>query len=306
MQLEPRNLGLFFLHNAVKRDYHLEDWLADERLDARKSLTVLHDEWVDCARCELGVRRHDVGGQFVFGEGRRRSIMFIGEGPGRVEEGEGRPFVGPSGNILRKVIESLGVIDYYITNCVACRSCGQAYNSEGQAVERMNRRTKVMEPVIVDQAPTPLHIKTCLPRLYEQIYLVDPIIIVAMGGEAASTLRGKPVKITSERGNTEAISIPGSWNVPVLTEKKKVWARKVRGEFVMPTMQNQVQYLMLPTIHPAYVLRFHGDRRQGNPLSSFVDDIKKAVSIYDRYMLETYGIQYAERELDLSDIELEE
>ena len=225
--------------------------MGDERPDARKSLDVLHDEWVNCTRCELGVRRHDVDGQFVFGEGRRRGIMFIGEGPGRVEEEEGRPFVGPSGKILRKVIGQLGITDYYISNCVACRSCGQAYNSEGQPIERMNRRTKKVEPVITDQTPFPLYIKACLPRLYEQIYLVDPTIIVALGGEAASTLRGKPVKITSERGTTEAISIPGSWNVPVLTEKKRMWAHKVRGKFVMPTMQNQVQYLMLPTIHPA-------------------------------------------------------
>jgi uracil-DNA glycosylase len=280
--------------------------LGDERPNARKTLEVLHDEWEGCTKCELGVRRKDVDGAFVFGEGERRGIMFIGEGPGRVEEEQGQPFVGPSGKILRKVIETLGITDYFIGNCVACRSCGPAYNSEGEMIMRKNRATQEMEPLIRDQAPTPLHIKECLPRLYEQIYLVDPVLIVALGAEAASALRGKPVKITSERGTTEAITIPGAWNVPVLTEKRKVWRRKVRGEIVMPTAQNQVRYLMMPTIHPAYVLRFHGDRRQGNPLSTFVEDIKKAVSIYNRYMLEVHGIQRAERELDPLELELEE
>lgn len=229
--------------------------------------------------------------------------MFIGEGPGRVEEEMGRPFVGPSGKVLRRVIDRLGIQDYYITNCVACRSCAQAYNSEGQAITRKNRRTGELEPLIVDQAPNPSQIQACLPRLHELIYLVDPVIIVALGAEAAKTLRGRSVSILSERGNTEAIRIPGAWFKPRLTEKKKVWVRKIRGEVIMPTEQNEVRYLMIPTIHPAYVLRFHSDRRKGNPLETFVEDVKKAVAIYDRYMLEVHGVQHAERELSTQDLE---
>lgn len=230
--------------------------------------------------------------------------MFIGEGPGTAEEMQGAPFVGLSGKLLRQVIERLGLTNYFIANCVACRSCAQAYNSEGQPIMRKNRATGSMEPLIKDQAPNPQQIAACLPRLHELIYLVDPIIIVALGGEAAKTLRGKAISITSERGQTEAISIPGAWNIPVLTEKRKVWLRKVKGEMVMPTTQNSVRYLMLPTIHPAYVLRYAGDKRPGNPTQRFVEDIKKAVAVYDRYMLEVHGVQYAERELDPTDVEI--
>jgi uracil-DNA glycosylase len=219
-----------------------------------------------------------------------------------VEEIEGRPFIGPSGAILRKVIEKLNITDYYITNCVACRSCGPAYNSEGQPVLRTDRKTGKQHHLIKDEAPTPLQIRSCLPRLYEQIYLIDPVLIVALGAEAAATLRGGPVQITRERGSTEAITIPGSWNVPVLTDKRQVWARKVHGQMVMPTAQNLIEYLMLMTLHPAYVLRFHGDKRKGNALESFVEDMKKAVNIYNRYMLEVCGIHYAERELDIDDL----
>lgn len=274
-------------------------------VDVRKSLEQLEAEWRDCTRCELGVRRKDVDGAFVFGGGQRRGIMFIGEGPGRIEEQQGMPFVGPSGKVLRRVIERLGLTNYYIANCVACRSCGQAYNSEGQPVMRKDRATGQLVPFIKDEAPNPKQIAACLPRLHELIYLVDPIIIVTLGAEAAKTLRGKAVSILAERGQTEAVKIPGAWPLPMLTEKKRVWARKVRGQLVMPTERNMVEYLMLPTVHPAYVLRYHTDKRKGNPLETFLEDIKKAAAIYDRYMLEVHGIQQAERELEFGPSDLE-
>ena len=159
--------------------------------------------------------------------------------------------------------------------------------------------------VINDRAPTIPQVTACLPRLYEQIYLVDPILIVALGGGAASTLRGKPVKIASERGKTEEITIPGAWNIPVLTEKKRVWTRKVRGELVMPTVQNQVRYLMLPTLHPAYVLRMRTDRRKGSAMESFIDDMRLAADVYNRYMLEVYGTDFTSG-ADLTPDDMEE
>jgi len=265
--------------------------------DARKGLEQLEEEWQDCEKCELGQRRKAVGGKFVFGEGSRRGIMFIGEGPGVNEEAEGRPFVGRSGQLLRRAIEKLGLTNYYITNCVSCRSCSPAYDSMGKPVLKRDG-----DPLIKDETPTPPQIQTCLPRLYEQIYLVDPILIVALGGEAAATLRGKPVKITVEHGNTETIYVPGAWKIPVLTEKKQAWYRKVRGELVAPTEQHQVAYLMLPTMHPAYVLRFVGDKRMGNPLEAFVGDMRKAANIYLRYLKEVYGEAYVARELTTESI----
>jgi uracil-DNA glycosylase len=272
-------------------------------LDDRKPLEVLEEEWAGCTKCPLGERRQEVGGAFVFGEGRKHGVMFIGEGPGQVEEAEGRPFVGPSGKVLRKVIERLGLIDYYITNCVACRSCAQAYNGEGQPIFRKDRRTGAQIPFIRDEPPTPLQIAACLPRLHELIYLVDPVVIVTLGAEATKTLRGKAVSILSERGQSMEVTIPGSWQLPVLTEKRQQWARRVRGELVMPTRRNEVRYLVIPTIHPAFVLRSHGDKRKGNPLESFIEDVKKAVAVYDRYILETYGIKNAKRELEPQDLE---
>lgn len=272
--------------------------------DYRYSLQVVKEAWETCQNCDLGVRRKQVRGKFVFGEGAPRGIMFIGEGPGANEEEEGRPFVGKSGQVLRQVINKLGIAHCsYITNVVACRSCTPAYNSEGQPIMRYNRALKVHEPMIKDEAPAPAQIAACLPRLYEEIYLVDPILIVALGGEAAKAIiTERSFSILTERGRTREISIPGAWSLPELTDKRKAWLRKVRGELVMPTTQNAVRYLMLPTLHPAYVLRRQADQSYKNPLDMFLQDMKDAAKLYDRYLYETYGTEPLEREVTVNDI----
>jgi len=269
--------------------------------DYRKTLDQLRDEWSECTMCDLGKRRADVGGSFVFGEGHRRGVMFIGEGPGSVEEEEGRPFVGPSGRVLRDAIMMLGLDNFYISNLVSCRSCAQAYDNQGNPITRYDRRTKTRYPLIKDEPPIPLHIKMCSDRLYEEIYLVDPFLIVALGAEAAKALRGKPVSIMSEHGHIESIEIPGAWRVASLTAKRKKWLRKVKGNVSFPTEQNKVRYPMMPILHPAYVLRRKDDKRPGNPLQCFTTDMKNAASLYYRYREEVYGSPPQEsREIDPS------
>jgi uracil-DNA glycosylase len=271
--------------------------------DYRKSLPVLRSEWETCTRCDLGERRNTVGGQFVFGEGTPGGIMFIGEGPGVDEEANGRPFVGKSGKILRHAINRLGIDRYYITNVVTCRSCAQAYTPEGQPKYKKNWKTGVMEPRIIDQPPTPAQMHACLPRLYEEIYLVDPKIIVALGVSSAEVLARRPVTIQRESGTTIAISIPGAGRKPTVTDKKKVWARTVRGALIAPHVPNNVEYLMIPLLHPAFVARKQKDERWMNPVQMFAEGMKKIVAVYDRYMFEVYGDQPgAVRELAESDI----
>ena len=263
---------------------------------------MLREEWEDCTKCALGERREAVSGGFVFGEGIERGIMFIGEGPGKDEENHGRPFVGKSGQLLRSAIAKLGLDRYYLSNTVACRSCGQAHDSEGNPMYWKDRRTGASVPRIVDQAPFPVQAAACAPRLYEEIYLVDPMLIVALGGGAATALARKSVSILENSGVTRTITIPGAGRRPVLTEKRKLWARKVRGEMVTPVEQTPVEYLMMPIVHPAYVLRKQADVRAGNPLQVFVESMKKAAYIYDRYMHEVYGHHPAERDITEADV----
>lgn len=254
--------------------------------DARRSLPQLRKEWSNCAKCELGVWRAANNGAFVFGEGATGGLMLIGEGPGRTEEEYGQPFVGESGQILRKVLGRLGINETtcYITNIVSCRSC--------EAVVDENTRLPMLrkgKPVYKDSPPLPPHIEACKDRLYEEIYLVDPVVIVALGGTAAKTLTGGHLSIIGERGKERYIEIPGATHRAILTDKKKVWAHKVKGKIVTPTEQNMVGYLMIPTLHPAYVSRQLEDRSRESPLKLLIQDLRLAVKIYERYMFEVHG-----------------
>jgi uracil-DNA glycosylase len=205
--------------------------------------------------------------------------MLIGEGPGKDEEKEGRPFVGRSGQVLQDVLHSLNMHDLvYITNVVACRSCAHDYDNDGQPKFYDNGN-----PVIKDQAPLPTQVQKCEDRLYEEIYLVDPILIVTLGASSASKLLNRAVTVTSECGTTHAAKIPGAAHVASLTDKKKAWRRKVKGEWVQPIVQNQVEYQVMVNLHPAYVARLIEDRRPGAPMEQFYRTLERARNIYQKY-----------------------
>jgi len=241
-----------------------------------KDLTDLRDEWESCTKCELGVRREAVGGEFVFGEGVEGGIMLIGEGPGKVEEEEGKPFIGPSGQkVLRPILEHLKMHDCYITNVVACRSCSEVTDAMGQPLMHGG------QPSFKDEPPTKAQMDACLPRLWEEIYLVDPIVIVSLGAKAAEALSKGHISITKERGLTREIEVPGNWRAPVLTAKKQVWVRKEKGVLRCPTVQNMVRYILVPTLHPAYVLRKFSDKGPKSPLRVFGEDLSTAKRIRD-------------------------
>lgn len=260
-----------------------------EAPDYRKTLLVLKNDWRDCTKCELGLQREAKGGNFVFGEGLTRGIMFIGEGPGKDEEASGRPFVGKSGKILRHVIARLNIERYYISNIVSCRSCGQQYDTEGNPSYRWDRHSGTKVPIIVDKLPTSAQMAACMPRLYEELYLVDPLLIVALGAEASKVLAKKAITISRDSGSTMTITIPGAGYSPVLTEKRRLWARNVRGDFVMPVARNEVAYHMMPIIHPAFALQNQSDARWQNPVQMFVEGMRLASKIYYRMALEIYG-----------------
>ena len=122
--------------------------------------------------------------QIVFGEGNPDTkILFIGEAPGREEDLQGRPFVGRSGKLLNRILESANAPreTVFITNMVKCRPPN-------------NRR------------PLPTEIDASKPLLMGQIKIIHPKIICTLGSAALEGLIGRQVKITKERGK------PISWN----------------------------------------------------------------------------------------------
>jgi DNA polymerase len=127
-----------------------------------------------CTLCRLKDSRTNV----VFGEGSEQSlVMFIGEGPGEVEDQTGRPFVGPAGQKLTEILESAGLKreDVFIGNMVKCRPPG-------------------------NRVPQKDEIETCWPYLQAQIRHIKPKVIVALGNVPAQYLLRTTDGITKIRG----------------------------------------------------------------------------------------------------------
>ncbi len=166
-----------------------------------------------CTKCpHLAAARKNV----VFGVGNiNAELMFIGEAPGVEEDEQGEPFVGRAGELLTKIIQTMGLRreDVYIGNVLKCRP-----DTPGQPTG--NRR------------PTAAEMRTCLPYLIEQIELIRPKVIVALGGTAMEGLFGKPVHIKKIRGkwhDYQGIPVMPTYHPAYLlrnqavSEKRKVW-----------------------------------------------------------------------------------
>lgn len=175
---------------------------------------------------------------------------------------------------------------------------------DGTVRTRLNRRTMIEEPVIKDEPPKPIEIETCRPRLYEEIYLVDPTIIVALGSQAAASLMKKSVSIAAVCGKPQLIQVPGAGVHASITDKKKAWVRRVKGVLHTPVEQNAVEYLMIPAFHPAYVLSRQAEdpRKTNTTLQMFLAALKTAVRIHNKLRLEIYGDTADLRDINEADI----
>jgi uracil-DNA glycosylase family 4 len=148
---------------------------ARPRPDPAKALAEQEKALQGCTLCKLCQSRTNI----AFGSGSPRArLMVIGEGPGEEEDKQGKPFVGRAGQLLTKMLESVGFDrerDAYIANVVKCRP------------ER-NRN------------PEPDEVSACNPFLMAQIDTIRPAVILALGNFAAQTLLSTREGITKLRG----------------------------------------------------------------------------------------------------------
>ena len=169
------------------------------------TLAQLREETQICTRChELASTRKSV----VFGSGSAQAkLMFIGEAPGYEEDVQGLPFVGPAGQLLTKIIESIGLKreEVFIANTLKCRPPG-------------NRQ------------PQPDEIQNCRPYLLRQIELIRPQILCALGTFAAQTVLESQTPISRLRGKfyeKSGVKIICTFHPAYLlrnpAEKRKVW-----------------------------------------------------------------------------------
>ncbi len=127
-----------------------------------------------CTKCRL----HEYRTKVVFGEGfQNAKIMFIGEGPGCYEDKSGKPFVGPAGNLLDKILDAIHLRreEVYIANIVKCRP--------------PNNRN-----------PLKSETEECIKYLRWQVKLIRPKIIVCLGAVSAQNIIDQSFRITQHRG----------------------------------------------------------------------------------------------------------
>jgi len=200
------------------------------------AFAALRERALACVKCEhLASSRKNV----VFGVGSiDAQLMFVGEAPGADEDEQGEPFVGKAGQLLTKIIQAMGLqrADVYIGNILKCRP-----DTPGQATG--NRK------------PTTDEMATCLPYLIEQIDLIQPKVLVALGATAVEGLLGKTIGITKLRGTWKTyrgIPLMPTYHPAYLlrnqamSEKRKVWEDMlaVMEKLGMPISQKQRNYFL--------------------------------------------------------------
>ena len=130
--------------------------------------------------------------QTVFGEGPARArLMLVGETPGDAEDKQGRPFVGPAGKLLDKLLAEAGIDrkDAYVTNAV------KHFKWTARGTRRLHAK------------PSSREIFACRPWLEKELESIGPDLLVLMGATAAQTLLGASFRITKERGKL----FPSDW-----------------------------------------------------------------------------------------------
>ncbi len=170
-------------------------------------------ERLPCGKCPYGQGPHN---HVVFGVGNTDAeVMFIGEAPGADEDREGEPFVGRAGQLLTKIINTMGFQreDVYIANVLKCRpdTPGQSYGN---------------------RPPTMAEMHSCRPCLFEQIDIVGPKVIVALGATAMKGLLDNAEPMGQLRGrfhDYKGIPVMATYHPSYLLrnqspgEKRKVW-----------------------------------------------------------------------------------
>ena len=205
---EQVQLGFLDIDEETKGTVDQQNFFQDNDLKTREPLYTglnlenLKMEALDCHKCQLDQSRTHV----VFGIGNQKAdLMFVGEAPGAEEDQIGKPFVGRAGQLLTKIIQSIGLTrdDVYIANVLKCRPPS-------------NRNPKLNE------------IEQCEPYLLRQIELIKPKVICALGTFAAQILLRTDERIS-----------------------------KLRGDFY-----SYHGTKVMPTYHPAYLLRNPENKRQ--------------------------------------------
>ena len=146
------------------------------------SLTRLSEAVHLCQACPLGTRGHGVPGMWsegTYNESGVTPVMILGEAPGAVEQAQGKPFVGQSGELLRSMLKEVGLTSYYVSNVVKHQPFKE------------NRVTKDGYLATGKQLPPDrVEIEACAPFLRAEFDLIRPAKLILLGKTAAKLIIG--------------------------------------------------------------------------------------------------------------------
>jgi uracil-DNA glycosylase family 4 len=236
-------------------------------------LTAMHNGWSSCQACGLCQERQQV----VFGYGNPDAqVMIVGEAPGENEDRQGVPFIGAAGQLLDQYLAYVSVRD-------DVHETVDTLNKLRNDDDRWTYRRRLRELLLEDyyftnvvmcrppenRDPIPKEMEACRARLVEQIYTIDPVIIVSAGSISTTALVGKKVSITSQRGELMDIELPGR---------------------IGP-----VRYPLMPVLHPSYLLRSNDFKQKGGNGTKTYNDFVRVMELVDSYNLRHYGTPLPKR-----------
>jgi DNA polymerase len=193
------------------------------KADGDRRLASTRRRAASCTDCDL----YENATQTVFGSGHAGArLMLVGEGPGDEEDREGEAFVGPAGRLLDRVLQDAGIDrdEIYLTNAV------KHFKWQPRGKRRIHKTPDRAEMV------------ACRHWLLDEIAIVEPELIVAMGATAATTLVGPDVRVLRDRGRFFDVETVGS---------------------------------VMVTVHPSSVLRTDSVAR-GSAFAALVADLRQA------------------------------
>jgi DNA polymerase len=214
---------------VIPRPVNREDPGATLARDGIASLDELKAQTMRCRECPIG----EYATQSVIGEGHPEArVMLVGEQPGDQEDLQGHPFVGPAGKLLSRALEQAGVPRerVFVSNAV------KHFKFELRGKRRIHK------------TPTQREAAACLHWLEDEIALVRPEALVALGSTAARSLMGRAVPVMAERGH---------------------WLVREDGRKV------------LITLHPSALLRVPPEDRE-QAFGDFVRDLRQARKLFAR------------------------
>ena len=216
---DPERVGLQRIMPTRRVKASVPDLIPD-----RLTLPAIRDAAKDCQACDL----YKLGTQTVFGEGAKKAaLMLVGEQPGDQEDIAGHPFVGPAGKLLDKALAQAGIdrTTVYVTNVV------KHFKWEPRGKRRIHKKPDTGE------------IDACRWWLDNELAIVQPNVVVALGATAARAVMHKVVTINANRGRL--IELPDHRRAVI-------------------------------TVHPSYLLRLLEDRDKQREFDRLVKDLRFA------------------------------